>query len=261
LKVCEPLLPMNRKSRSRRPRQPRKHKQTGKEIANALAGIKPMEVFRSWRNTIPTYPRAPRGPVAGAALSTKQIVYSFTQSSGLTAASGTTTVSASGSATTQWSLGFTIADLPQVASFATIFDQYRIDKVVVRIMSRNNAVSMVNLTSPNLVNPLHAIVVDRDDISVLGSYQAVVQYDNCQVIQGDTSMDIELKPSITPAAYSSGAFSGYVIQDTDAWIDFANTSVLYYGIKGAITQLTASSAQNWVWDINAAYYVSFRKVR
>ncbi len=106
------------------------------------------------------------------------------------------------------------------------------------------------------------IVVDRDDNNVAASINSLAEYDNMIAISGSQCADIVLKPSITPAIFSSGAFSAYAVEDAEKlWLDIANTSVPHYGVKLGITSLNVSVTYEWQWLVEAWYEVSFKNIR
>ena len=119
-----------------------------------------------------------------------------------------------------------------------------------------------NTASPNGAVPTGYVVVDRDDATALTSTTDALQYDNAESFNGTEDFTVDVIPSVTPAVFASGAFSGYSTAPCNAlWLDIANTSIPNYGIKGHIGPLSATTSSSWAWDITAEYIVSFRKTR
>jgi hypothetical protein len=158
-------------------------------------------------------------------------------------------------------IAFRLDDLGQASTFSALFDQYKLDKVVLRFTTRNPAVMVFNTASPNGGVPLGYVTPDRDDASAPTSVDAVRQYDLANGFTGTSSFDVVIEPRPTAALYASGAFTGYNAMDTEPWIDVANSDVPHYGIKIGIGALTATTSSSWVWDLEAFYYVSFRNTR
>lgn len=157
---------------------------------------------------------------------------------------------------------FALADIPNVASVGALFDQYRIDEIQFRLRSRNPGVFVANQASPNYSTTSPLLVIDRDDNTVPTTLTELQQYDNCQCISAQDSIDIVFEPSITPAVFAGGAFNGYAVTDSgDYWLDVANTSIPHYGIKAALPALVTSTTQKFDWDVEAIYKVSFRNIR
>lgn len=223
------------------------------------------ELLNLGRSSTVPFLRSPQGPRSGASFTVRQLAGTFGDQVGLTNVGGSSAaaqLTQSGSTAVYFAMAFQLSDLTQSSTFAALFDQYRIERVRVHFKSRNPAAFVANTASPNGSVPMGYIVVDRDDAGALTSISDTYQYDNAIAFNGYDSVTVDLVPSLTPAVFSSGAFSGYSTRDSDGvWLDVANTSVPAYGIKGALGTLTVSSSSNWTWDIVAEYIVSFRKTR
>ncbi len=239
-------------------------KLTSKRLEQLVQGLSlPHYALKVWRDLPPPIPRAPKGPHPGAVFSTRQLANTFGTYSGLSNVGATAVAQLVVNSPTAVyvSIAFRLDDLGQYSTFASLFDQYRIDKVHLRFYARNNALSTFNTASPNGAVPLGYITPDRDDATAPASIDAVRQYDLAQAFTGSTSFDIEMEVRPTAALYASGAFSGYNTLDLEPWIDIANTDVPHYGVKAAVSGLTTSTTSSWVWDIEAHYFVSFRNPR
>ncbi len=227
--------------------------------------ILPFERLKVGRNMLWKPLKAPKGPIAGAQLTIRQMPQTFGNQTGLSNVGGSSSAAQliQGSATAVYfAIAFQLSDLTQVSTLAALFDQYRIERVKVHFKSRNNAVGVFNTASPNGGVPTAYAVVDRDDSTALTSMTDPLQYDNVVTFNGEEDCSVELIPSLTQALFASGAFSGYsTVPAPSMWVDIANTSVPAYGIKGAVGPLTATVTSNWVWDVTAEYIVSFRKTR
>ncbi len=121
---------------------------------------------------------------------------------------------------------------------------------------------MFSIASPNQAVPYLLLVFDRDDASALSVATDYYQYENVMQVPGTYAIDLDLVPSITPAYYAGGAFTGYGVEpSTMHWIDIANTGVQHYGIKFFVPGLQATSTSSWSWDVMAWYTVSFKNSR
>ncbi len=237
-----------------------------RQLVQAMQSL-PLPYFnvKIWNSIPPAIPRAPRGPRPGSAYSTRQMASTFNTSTGLSNLAGSTGIAAqliqNGSTPVFAAIGFELADVDQASTFSSLFDQYRIDKVLIRFYSRNGATMVFNIAAPNSSIPLGYVTLDLDDASAPASVSAVRQYDKCVTFNGNTSIDIELTPRPTAALFASGAFSGYQAMDVEPWIDIANTDVPHYGVKMAVSGLTLSTTSSFTWDIEAHYWLSFRSTR
>ena len=256
---------MQRKNRQSKSKKKSSERPEIRNLERRLGLVLPPEILRVSRNMPYMTLKNPRGPRQGAQFTTRQWASTFGVSTGLSNVGGSSSPAQliQGSATAVYfALGFQLSDLPQSATLASLFDQYKVERAKVHFKSRNNAVSVFNTASPNGGVPTGYVVVDRDDATALTSTTDALQYDNAISFSGEEDFSVELVPSMTPPVFASGAFSGYTTTPSDSlWIDIANTSVPSYGIKGHVGPLPASVTSSWAWDITAEYIVSFRKTR
>lgn len=176
---------------------------------------------------------------------------------------------------------FTLNDLPQVASFTALFDQYRIDKVQVDfiptaqicLVPQAEVTAVAALDAPIVAGGasggVYGTVIDYDDSAALANLSAYMQYSNFKMGQVG-SLKIHrrtFKPHVATAAYA-GAFTSYANM-VNQWIDCASTTVQHYGLKFyADIQASSSTggggsavAYPQTWRIMATYWVSFKNVR
>jgi len=195
---------------------------------------------------------------------TRQLVLAPNIGSGFTSGGSTqpTYIAQASAATLVFgSMAFSLQDLDQVTSLTAIFDQYRIDRVIVQIKSLNPSANFNTSSAANSATPTVYWVVDRDDSTTPTTTAQLREYDNVQVAESYDNVEIDLQPSVTPAIYASGAFSGYGVTRTGVWLDCANVSIPHYGVKFGITELTAAATDTYYWHCQFCYYLSFRNVR
>jgi hypothetical protein len=157
-------------------------------------------------------------------------------------------------------IGFELADCDQQATLAGLFDQYRIDEVEMIITPSSSNVDLHSAAAPNQINPQVYVVSDFDDSTPLASIASAREYDCNVVFNGDQGCHIRLKPSISPAVYAGGAFSGYAISGAQ-WLDCNSNTVPHYGLKFAVQGLSATSTEFYQWNIQTWYHLSFQNVR
>ena len=122
--------------------------------------------------------------------------------------------------------------------------------------------NIMNVASPNNSGATLLSIVDRDDNTAPTTLLELQQYSNCQCISVYDSQDIIFEPSYTSPVFAGGVFSGYqVVTDPTAWLDCAQASIPYYGIKIGISALAASTTSKLDWDVEAWYQVSFKDPR
>lgn len=155
---------------------------------------------------------------------------------------------------------FTIDMLPDFAEYTTLFDQYKIDHVRLKITPYSaTSIAQTGLASPTLANNqsmgvlMHS-VIDYDDanamnagtvgINVMREYNT---YKTKQFFNNGKPHVIKLKPRLALSAYN-GAFTGYA--NSTGWIDSNSTGVQHYGIKW-ITEM-------FVPDVSVPIFVWFK---
>ncbi len=208
-----------------------------------------MEVININSETLTGTKKRPLGPRPGAMFSTREMLQSFQISNGLTSNNNIQ----GGLANAFGSFAFTLGDLPQAGSFTTLFDQYRLDEVEVWIKPRGNSIP----GSSSGFTPTLFVVIDRDDSSSPTSIQYLQEYDNCVMLQVNEGLKMRFKPSVAPALYASGAFTGYAIEQ-DLWVDASNTAVPHYGVKWGLTGTAISSPGQYVWEVICYGFWSFK---
>jgi hypothetical protein len=164
---------------------------------------------------------------------------------------------ASASSRSDTSYYFGLNGIDNVSYFAALFDQYRIDCVVVHIVPSNNAIQVPTQSTTEFVN-LYA-VIDYDDATALSSTPAYREYDNCIELAPGESCKRIFQPRISLSAYS-GAFGAYS-NIGGMWLDTASTAVQHYGMKIGVPPCDASQTILQSWKLIFEYYISFRALR
>lgn len=245
---------MQRRKKSKKGKRKVGKEQFRQQVMSALAfeGKEKITVTRSCKPPKPIHSQ----------LQTRQVVNAFGTSTGIQNGSSTQGPSfGTGSTAAFGSVAFELNDIDDPTSYSSVFDQYRIDRVVFQLRSRNKAQFLAGTATANAYPPPLYLVIDRDDSTAPASLAALREYDNCVEVNGDEDISVDLEPSITPAIYAGGAFSGYGVNRVGQWLDIANATIPHYGVKFGVASLNVSTTYLWEWDIFAYYYLSFRNVR
>lgn len=157
--------------------------------------------------------------------------------------------------------------MPDYADFTGLFDQYRIDKVEVRLIPAYADGGITTTSQSWLPTIVHAI--DEDD-SNAASNLVLQQYGSAKYTQL-TSSGGEIKPLrvFTPkcdvAVYRTGATFAYgSLTDKAKWIDVAYPDVPHYSFKAALDPVSVAIGANLTIapiNIVVKYHMSFRTVR
>jgi hypothetical protein len=147
----------------------------------------------------------------------------------------------------QWST----TDIIQFSSYATVFDQYKIDFIELWLTPFGPA------TAPGYNSNIHIYsAVDYDDANAPTSLTAISQYENAVITRPSEGHYVKFRPHIAVAAYG-GAFTQFKNEPSD-WLDVASGAVQHYGFKfGAEATLANADLK---LDMETRITISFRNV-
>lgn len=158
-------------------------------------------------------------------------------------------------------MAFALADLPSSAATG-VFDQYKILEIDLQFRPRSNALNQVNVASPNDLLPGLMVVVDYDDDTALSTKTDAQQYDNVVRAQAYEGVRVRFRPTIDPAIFASGAFTGYAIEESDKmWLDINSNTISHYGVKWCAELMRTSATTTIAWDVWAYYTVGYKNTR
>lgn len=167
------------------------------------------------------------------------------------------------------SIGFSLADIPNYSEFTQLYDQYKINKIVLKIYPFNNIPSTANTTatSGGVGLIIHSIL-DPDNLLVASADEAGVntlrQYQNYKTV--NMSNKKYFKKVITPrmlegVVNSAGTIVGNRVNKS-YYIDCAYPSVPHYGVHLLYEFINPTTATvSYFLRIEATYYMSFKDVR
>lgn len=131
-----------------------------------------------------------------------------------------------------------MTDLVQVSDFTSLFDQYRIRKVIVKFQMLNNPVAYTYLNSGLSTNannwyPKLWYIPDYDGgaeetISSIKERQGV----KCRIFNPNSAITISFTPKCRTLTYSTASSTGYAPRNIQ--IDMSDTNVEHYGLKYVI---------------------------
>jgi len=151
---------------------------------------------------------------------------------------------------------FNLTDLDNYTSFTNLFDQWRIDAVVFRVIPMQNALGLTT-NSTTTLSRLYT-VIDYDDATAIGLESTMRGNESCMLVPPGEGCSRTFRPRMALAAYQ-GAFTGYMNAQS-TWIDSNTPAVQHYGLKLLVTAGQVGQTQLQSWTIERDYHVSFRKV-
>lgn len=144
-----------------------------------------------------------------------------------------------------FAFGWSIVDLP--FNFASLFDQYRITKIVLRITSSRN-------TNTTGVGSELFVVEDYDNSTLLTSAAQAQTYENCQVVRGSDAGEGEsIVITLVPCVPVPSVLGSLVL--SSPWQDMSVNNNTHYGVKGWYATVANTDP---VWDVDAQYWIECR---
>lgn len=146
---------------------------------------------------------------------------------------------------------FAIGDIPDIASFVAIFDQFILYRITLRIIA-NSSPGTSNATGANLY-----VVPDFDNATLLTTVPAAETYSEVQELRGNfgtggDSIVMDLIPGISLTTNAGNVIEGPM------WQDCAVTTNRHYGVKTFYNTNLATDAR---WNVDAKYYFGFRNLQ
>lgn len=160
---------------------------------------------------------------------------------------------------TAW--GFTLGQLPDVSNFSGLYDEYRINKVVYKIIPKFSEL-VVNTNDSSgqakLLPQIHSCI-DYDDslsLSQANGLNEVTQYQTHKMTMGNQIHTRVLVPKMELVGDGSAG-----VPKARQWIDTDNTTALHNGVKVFIPKLLSANASTQLdYDVQITTYLSFRNV-
>jgi hypothetical protein len=163
-------------------------------------------------------------------------------------------ITATSAAEGLYAFSFTAGAISEIASFTSVFDQYRIAKVTMKLLPASQLATTV--TSVPAYSHVF-IVTDYDDDSALASASLALNYQNCSVIYPGQSHVRSIVPHVNEFVQGSGTSAARSV--ASPWLDCAVTDIKHYGFKIGVTQSTTTNQSYWVLYLMIDF--DFRMIR
>lgn len=158
-------------------------------------------------------------------------------------------------------LSFKLDNIYNRASYADIFGQYKINKIIVNIRYKmNGQVAYDNVTSSmNEINPLLYYKVDLNDDTAdsLETLKASARTQTQQITNNKPEVTIVLVPAVLEEIYKSAIASTYAPK-TGQWLTTDDLSVPHFGLKLNLVGPSGSPLNPGSCSIEVKYYFSMK---
>lgn len=151
---------------------------------------------------------------------------------------------------------FRLIDIQGYTAFTAMFDQYKILKVMVTIIPRQN-VNAPSFTG-NVGAPL-ITVIDHDGFGGLPTSGDLLAYQTCIESSPLSTLRRVVYPSFRSSALdekNNNSLGSATRQR--GWVDCANPNIAWHGLFLMLPQTTTVNLQ---WDLRMEYYLAFKDVR
>lgn len=155
---------------------------------------------------------------------------------------------------------FELRFLPEYTEFTTLYDQYRVDKLVFRFMPLTNAgVSGVLAEQPQ---PL-ITAVDFDGGTVGLTQDQLLSYESAQITSAFKEKVITIKPRAELLSTDSDAITvSASVAPSNTWWDCSNVKILHHGVRYGIPANTTMPVGYGVrWTVWCEVYITFKNTR
>lgn len=166
-------------------------------------------------------------------------------------------ISSTSAADTTAGYSFTLAGLPNASEFTSLYDQYRINAVKLRLMPRGNSSELNSATGGGICSLFS--VIDYDDAAApTGGVNQMVQYQSLKVTRSDKEHVRYFKPRINVGAINSVAGGVQNKMNTRGWIDCDVSTTEHYGLKFVLERTPTGTC---IYDAIVTLYMAFKNVR
>lgn len=165
-------------------------------------------------------------------------------------------------ATQQGAMTFYLNQLPSASEFTALFDQYRINCVVLKMRYLNQIPDRTDASS-GAYRPNFHYCVDYNDSTAYTSITQFAQVGNyrCHALNGERDWSIKIFPKVQRQMYQGLGSTGY--GPVKCWINTADPAVPHYGLKYLIDCNGGGGGNEVLGSLQyqAKYYLSFKNVK
>lgn len=156
-------------------------------------------------------------------------------------------------------IAFKLSDLPDFADFTSLYDQYRINKVVLNFRRTNDYSNQAALAAGIRSSMLYTII-DHDDIGV-PTLAEMRQYANCKEWSTDRDHSRATVPAVLVQNYETSIATAYTPKFKQ-WVSTTDPGTQHFGMKVCLHMNDNTPATNaTIIIITAKYYISCKNVK
>lgn len=149
---------------------------------------------------------------------------------------------------------FQLNEIPNYTEFTALYDQYRISKVVYKLIPRASQALPSNPNQGTLFS-----VIDYTDSNPLTSADQANEYASVKRTRGFKTHSRVIRPKLNVPLYETGAPLTFGYGVRSGWVNCADPAVHHYGLKFWYENPAAGA--ELVFDEYITYYVKFKNVK
>lgn len=177
-----------------------------------------------------------------------------------------TTITANASTNVYGGQYFGLSDVPNSSEFTSLYDQFKICKIVCEFFPKIKSVQAVSTatTATTIQVPKMSLVVDHDDASAPTAISDLLQYPKVRTIEMTKKFKQTLIPSIRMLADQNNGVNTTYLPRYKPWIDMSFPATRHYGLKWACEAYTASGTPVdgiFGYEVYATYYIACKDPR
>jgi len=155
-------------------------------------------------------------------------------------------------------LSFKIADLPDYTELTALYDQYRVDKLVVHFI---NGTQPPYTTHQDVGTLLTA--VDFDGGATGLTFNQFLSYESCEVTPHGKTKTITIKPKAELAAIDSTPVNtSSALPAGNVWWDCSITGIQHHGVRYGMTPYSSGGSTDAAWyTLWVEAFVTFKNTR
>lgn len=166
----------------------------------------------------------------------------------------------------------TLADCAQAATFTSLYDQYRINKIVIKIQPMCNINGLIQstyapagsaITGANSVPGLFYTIIDTDgnaatSLSTMEQYSSFKSYP----VISNRPIKIVAVPGVDISVQHAGGANVAAVCKKKQWLDCGDATINHFvGGWGVDSYGAGGVSTAQTWSVQCYYYLSFRNVR
>lgn len=170
-----------------------------------------------------------------------------------------------------FAFGAQLADVPTYTDFTNLYDQYRLNKIVFKIIPLATSVSTAAAPSSAVAQSgvIFHWVTDPDDDVIPGTDSTALQslrekagYRCRNIFQaGGRPITITYRPAALTPVLQAGGSTANALSLRNKWFDTISPNVVFFGVKCIMESVSSGAEQTFYFKTEAKYYISLKGVQ